>query len=149
MVYAMSNERFDLIQRAEALCPKAIPFITLLDLESTSSNLICSCSRPTTLLVPKSQTSNVQKRGFGFPGPNGAKRFKSVCSFFVISLKSITASISISRAKVSSLEQSRSFLQILDALLQLSNLFFVAVFAFDLPYLLLMLVLSTKIPFLG
>jgi ATP-dependent DNA helicase RecQ len=52
MVYAMSKLRFDLMYRAEALCPKAMPFTTLLDFESTSSSLMCSCSRPTTLLVP-------------------------------------------------------------------------------------------------
>ena len=48
----MSKLRFDFMYRAAALCPKAIPLTTVLDFESTSSNLMCSCSRPTTLLVP-------------------------------------------------------------------------------------------------
>ena len=48
----MSNPLLDLIYRADLLCPNAIPFITWLDFESTSSSFICSCSRPTTLLVP-------------------------------------------------------------------------------------------------
>ena len=48
----MSKLRLLLMYRAAALCPKAIPLTTLLDFESTSSNLMCSCSLPTTLLVP-------------------------------------------------------------------------------------------------
>lgn len=50
----MSKLRFDFIYRADPLCPKAMPFITLFDFESTSSSFMCSCSLPTTLLVPKS-----------------------------------------------------------------------------------------------
>ncbi len=52
MVYAMSKARLLFMYLADALCPKAIPLTTSLEFESTNSSLMCSCSRPTTLLVP-------------------------------------------------------------------------------------------------
>ncbi len=75
---------------ADALCPKAIPFITLLDFESTSSNLMCSCFSAHHLACSVVvYTDGCKNIGFGLQGPKGEKRFRSACRCLVMSLKSI------------------------------------------------------------
>lgn len=65
---------------------KAMPLITLPEVSSTMSSLMCSPCLPTSLLVPKSVTRRVQNTGLTLPGPKGLNRRSNDRNSGVISL---------------------------------------------------------------